>query len=143
MIAPATKPLKRAAIWFCGYPSLLAMESLWVGVASRWIESARQYAGPDPMRHMFTTGSGALVGFAVAWFLSRGARWAYLVACVWAAVSGGGIVAWILLMLGTSFRRAPGGPFVASVGVVLSAILITGSLLQLFRKETRGYFARR
>ena len=142
MIVRTDTTSRRVAIWFCGYPSILALESLWVGVASRWIERAREYAGPDPMRHMFTTGSGALVGFTVAWFLSRGAQWAYRVACVWSAVLGGGVVVWVFLTGTTSLRIAPGGHVVAAALGVVSTIFLVGSLWELFRRDTRAYFAR-
>ena len=91
-------PTRTAALWFSGYPCVLATESLWVGVASPGFEGARRYAGPDPVGHMLTTGTGAVVGFTIAWFPFRGAPWAYRIACAWVGVLCGALVLWVLVI---------------------------------------------
>ena len=42
---------------------LLLLESVWVGVVSRWSETARDWAGPNAGRHAAQLGLGACVWF--------------------------------------------------------------------------------
>jgi hypothetical protein len=139
-------PTRTAALWFSGYPCVLVAESLWVGVASRWLESARRYAGPDPVGHMLATGTGAVVGFTIAWFLFRGALWAYRIACAWVGVLGGTLLLWVLIVAVnnqvSSLRSAIAAhPF--ELGFAVATVLcLAGSLWQLRKPEVRAYFAR-
>lgn len=138
-------PTRTAALWFSGYPCVLAAESLWVGVASRWFESARRYAGPDPVGHMLTTGIGAVVGFTIAWFLFRGALWAYRIACAWVGVLCGALVLWALIVAVTvpvaSLRSTVAAHPVELGLAVTTALCLAGSLWQLRKPAVRASFA--
>jgi len=84
--------LRRGAILFAGYFLLLGLESLWIAAGPRWFGSAREWAAMHPPHTPAWQIAVSTIGFAVAWAVGRGHRWAWYVAVVWLGIISTGAV---------------------------------------------------
>jgi hypothetical protein len=94
---------------------------------------------------MLTTGTGAMAGFLIAWFLFRRALWAYRIACAWVSVLCGALTLWVLLIAVegpvASLRSAVAAHPVELGLAFLSVVYLAGSLWQLRKPAVRASFA--
>ena len=135
--------VSRAAGLFGLFGLLLLLELLWIRMGAAGFTSARPWAELHPAQSQPPLAIGAVLVMGEAWALSRGYRWAWLVAVVWAGIYAvaGAIAATVLVLThSTAVIQYASQHTVETAGGIVSFGCLLGSLYILVQPEARRYF---